>query len=130
MDPVVKGEARELGLVGKRPAGTPTLSAQIDANYRTGLLDGLVLTGGLHYTGKRAVTSRPMDHLGGKQLMLPGWVSVDVGVRHRFKLGNMDVSLRGVVKNLLDEKEWYVVSSDIVFPEDRRRFLGVVVVDF
>jgi len=130
MDPVVTGEARDLGLVGKRPAGTPDIFAQLDANYRTDLLDGLTVTGSLHYTGKRAVTASPIEDLGDKQLTLPGWLRVDLGLRHRFKLGYMDVSMRAVVQNLFDKKEWHVVSSDVVYAEDRRRFLGVLVVDF
>lgn len=130
MNPEVTGTARDQGLVGKRPAGTPTVYAQFDANYKTDLLDGLTVTGSLHYTGKRAVTSRPMGHLGNRQLTLPGWLRVDLGLRHRFKLGYMDVSMRAVVQNLLDKKEWHVISSDVIYAEDRRRFLGVLVVDF
>ncbi len=131
MDPVVTGEGRDAALAGKqRPAGTSNLYAQIDANYRTRLFGGMIVTGGLHYTGKRAVTSGAAESLGDRQLKLPGWVSVDVGLRQRFKLGHMDASVRGIVKNLLDEKEWYVVAPNVLYPEDRRRFLGVVAVDF
>lgn len=128
-DRTVTGEARELGY-GKLPAGTPSLFGQLDANYRTGLLGGLVVTGGLHYTGKRAVTARKIAELGDRQLTLPGWLRVDLGFRHRFKLGGMDISTRAVVQNLFDEKQWYVVAPDVVFPEERRKLLLIVTTDF
>jgi len=128
-DPVVTGEARELGY-GKLPAGTPSLFGQLDANYRTDLLGGLVLTGGLHYTGKRAVTARKIEELGDRQLTLPGWMRVDLGLRHRFTLGGMDISARAVVQNVFDEKEWYVVAADVVYPEERRKLLVILTTDF
>ena len=130
MKPEVVGPARELGLVGKRPAGTPTAYAQLDANYRTDLLGGLTITATLNYTGKRAVTARPVAHLGDRQLTLPGWVRVDLGLRHRFKLGGTTAAVRAVVNNVFDEKHWYVVASDVLFPEERRRLLAVLAVDF
>jgi len=130
MDPVVTGEGRDSAVVGKRPAGTPTLFAQLNANYRTDLLGGLVLTGGLHYTGRRAVTSRPIERLGDRQLMLPGWMRVDVGLRELFHLGKVDVSARAIVQNAFDKRDWYVVAPDVVIPDERRKFLFILTTDF
>ncbi|MDG2003075.1 MAG: TonB-dependent receptor [Novosphingobium sp.] len=131
MDPVVTGAALTgPDPVGKRPAGTPTLFGQLDANYRTDFLGGLVLTAGLNYTGKRAATARPVAHLGDQQLMLPGWMRVDLGLRQRFKLGKIDVSLRAVVQNVLNEKHWNVVAADVLIPEERRKLLLILTTDF
>ena len=130
MDPVVTGEARDLGEVGKRPAGTPTLFAQANANYRTDLLGGLVLTGGLHYTGRRAVTARPVAHLGNRQLTLPGSMRLDLGLRQRFRIGKVDFGVRAIVHNVFDKKDWLVVAPDVILPEERRKLLIVLTTDF
>lgn len=131
MDPVVTGEARTgPDPVGKRPAGTPTLFAQLDANYRTDFLGGLVLTGGLRYTGKRAATAKTIERLGDRQLTVPGWLRVDLGLRRRFRIGKMDVSLRTVVHNVTDKKDWLIVAPDVVIPEERRKLLIILTTDF
>jgi iron complex outermembrane recepter protein len=130
IDAEVTGEARTgPDPVGKRPAGTPNVFAQLNANYRTGLLNDLALTLGLKYTGKRAVTSKPIGHLGGKQLTLPGWLRVDLGLRERFSIGKVDASVRAIVQNVTNEKNWYVVAPDVVWPEERRKLLLILTVD-
>jgi outer membrane receptor protein involved in Fe transport len=104
--------------------------AQLDANYRTDLLGGLVVTGGLRYTGRRAATAKTIGHLGDRQLMLPGWLRVDLGMRQRYRLGKMDVSVRAVVQNVLNEREWFVAASDVLIPEERRKLLLILTTDF
>ena len=130
MDPVVTGEARDLGEVGRRPAGTPTMFAQANANYRTDLLGGLEVTAGLHYTGKRAVTARPVAHLGDEQLMLKGAMRIDLGLRERFSIGKVDFSIRTIVQNIFDKKDWFIAASDVIFPEERRKLLIILTTDF
>ena len=130
MKPEVSGPAREQGLVGEEPAGVPDIYAQLDANYRTDIWDGLTLTGTLNYTGKRAVTTRAIDRLGGRQLTLPGWLRVDVGMRHRFELSGASVLVRASMQNVFDEKHWNVVASDVLLPEERRRLIVTLAVDF
>jgi iron complex outermembrane receptor protein len=130
MDPIVTGKAREEGLAGKRPAGAPKLFAQLNANYRTDLLGGLVLTGGLHYTGKRAVTARPIAHLGGKQLTLPGAMRVDFGLRKLVRIGKVDASIRTILQNIFNKKDWFVAAPDVIFPEERRKLLIILTADF
>ncbi len=130
MQPEVVGLAGEQVQVGEKPAGVPDVYAQLDANYRTDIFGGLTLTGTLNYTGKRAVTSRPIDHLGDRQLMLPGWLRVDMGMRHRFMLSGAAVLVRASLLNVFDEKHWSVVASDVLLPEERRRALVTLAVDF
>ncbi|MEZ5742666.1 MAG: TonB-dependent receptor [Sphingomonadaceae bacterium] len=129
MDPAVTGPARQAGLVGSEPAGVPDLYAQLDANYTTDLLGGLVLTGALNYTGKRAVTTRGFDRFGGKQLTLPGWLRLDLGFRHRFTISGANLLVRASMQNVLDEKHWNVVASDVILPEERRRAIVTFALD-
>ncbi|MCX7863725.1 MAG: TonB-dependent receptor, partial [Novosphingobium sp.] len=130
MDPVVTGAARAFGDVGKRPAGTPNVFVQANINYRTDILDGLILTAGLHYTGKRAVTARPVPRLGDRQLMLEGAMRIDLGLRQRFRIGKADFGVRAVVQNVFNRKDWLVVAPDVLLPEERRKLVLVLTTDF
>ena len=58
MQPRVTGAARDAGLLGERPTGTPDLFARADLNYQTDILGGLTPTLSLVYTGARAVSAR------------------------------------------------------------------------
>lgn len=130
MKPEVTGAAVASGLVGKRPAGTPTVNARVDFNYRTGIFGGLTPTLTLKYTGRRAVSSRPLAALGNRQLILPGFATFDLGLRQRFAIGKMPAMFRAVVENVADNKAWKVAAADAIFPEERRRFTLYVAVDF
>ncbi len=130
MQPRVSGPAHDLGLVGNRPAGTPELFARFDANYRTDIFGGLTPTASLIYTGNRPAGSRPLAMLGGKQLMLPGFAAVDLGVRQQFKLGKIPASYRIVVNNVFDSANWKVIASNTLQVDERRRFLATVTADF
>ena len=130
MDPKVSGPALTQGLVGSRPAGTPTLYARLDLNYRTDLLGGLTPTASLIYLGRRAVGSRPVAALGGQQLFMPGYAVVDLGLRQQFHIGKIPASFRYVLNNVLDHKAWKVVASNVLQPDDRRRFSLTVAADF
>ncbi len=130
MQPRVTGSARDLGLVGERPAGTPSLFAKVDANYRTDIFGGLTPTASLTYTGTRAVGARPSTVLGGKQLMVDGFASIDLGLRQQFKIGTVPMSFRMLVWNVLDTASWKVVAANTVQIEERRRFNLTVTADF
>ncbi len=116
--------------VGERPAGTPSLNARIDVNYRTDIFGGLTPTATFNYTGKRAAGSRPLDSLGGKQLMVPGFAALDLGMRQQFKLGQVPMSFRMLVWNVLDAKSWKVVGPNSLYIEERRRLNLTVAADF
>ena len=126
----VIGAARDAGLVGERPAGTPSLFARIDANYRTDVFGGLTPTASLTYVGARAVGSRPAAALGGRQLMVPGYAAVDLGLRQSFKLGAVPVSFRLVALNVFDAASWKVLAANTVQMDERRRFNLTVAADF
>lgn len=116
--------------VGDRPAGTPSVYARLDATYRTDLLGGITPTLALIYTGRRAVGSRPQATLGGQQLMLPGYATVDLGLRQQFKLGKVAASYRVVVQNVFDTANWRVLAANTVQMEERRRVIATIAADF
>ena len=111
----------------RRAAGTPSLYAKVDLNYRTDLLGGLTPTAGMTWIGKRAVGAAPA---GGRQLMLPGHATFDIGARQQFTLGRVPASFRAVVQNVFDKGAWKVVAPNALIIDERRRFTLALAADF
>jgi iron complex outermembrane receptor protein len=130
MQPRVLGPSVAAGIVGSRPTGTPSLFARIDANYRTDLFGGLTPTFGLVYTSSRAVSSRPLAGAGSAQLTVPGYASVELGLRQQLKIGTIPVSIRAFVQNVFDASSWKVVAADTMHVDERRRFTLTLTADF
>lgn len=128
--PQVSGTARAQGMVGRLPAGTPSANVRIDASWRSDLPGALTPTATFNYTGRRAVTARPLAAFGGSQLMLPGAATLDLGLRSQFRLGKVPASLRLLVQNVCDKAEWKVASANTLYPEDRRRAILTLAADF
>jgi iron complex outermembrane receptor protein len=129
LKPQVSGLARDLGLVGSRPTGTASITAKLDANYRTDIFGGLTPTLSMTYSSKRAVSARPFAALGGRQLSVPSALIVDLGARQRFKIGRTPASLRAVMFNVFDKETWKVVGPNTLFVDERRRLSLVLAVD-
>ncbi len=129
MQPRVSGPAFDQGLIGKLPAGTPAMHLRIDANYRTDLFGGLTPTASLSYHSARALGERPLD-ASGRQLMVPGYTTLDLGLRQQFKMGNVPASFRFVLSNVFDTATWKIVAANTLHPEDRRRFSLSLAADF
>ena len=130
MQPRVSGPLVDQGLVGEHPAGTPSTFVRVDANYRTDIFGGLTPTASLVYTGARAVGSRPLAALGGKQLMVSGFATLDLGLRQQFHIGKVPTSFRFLVYNVFDSASWKVVAPDTMFMDERRRWNLTVAADF
>lgn len=130
MRPRVSGTAVDQGLIGDRPAGTPSVFVKLDANYRTDIFGGLTPTVAVTYTGSRAVGLRPQAALGGNQLMVPGFASVDLGLRQSFLIGKVPASFRFVVVNAFDAASWKVVAANTMYMDERRRINLTVTADF
>ncbi|HMP55977.1 MAG TPA: TonB-dependent receptor [Novosphingobium sp.] len=111
----------------RRAAGTPSLYAKVDLNYRTDLLGGLTPTAGMTWIGKRAVGAAPA---GGQQLMLPGHATFDIGARQQFTLGKVPASFRAVVQNVFDKGAWKVVAPNALIIDEGRRFTLSLAADF
>lgn len=130
MKPQVTGPGRAVGLAGERPAGTPSLYARADLQYRTDLPGNLTPTLTVLHTGRRAMGSAPLAALGGRQAMLPSLTTLDLGLRAQAKLGSMPVSLRAVMLNVFDTGGWKIVASNTLQPDERRRVMLTLTTDF
>ncbi|MCB2075698.1 MAG: TonB-dependent receptor [Novosphingobium sp.] len=130
MKPEVSGPGREQGVVGRRPVGTRPEQFRLDANYRTDLWGGFTPTLSVSYFSKTAAMSSPLEGTDGRQLMLAGRSSVDIGARQPLRLGRYPATFRFKVENVLDTARWLVVASNTFFPADRRRISASLLVDF
>jgi iron complex outermembrane receptor protein len=106
---------------GGRPVGTPSLYARADINYRTDILGGLTGILGIVHTGSRLVSPT---------LEVPGYTTVDLGLRYQFKVGTTAASIRAVAQNIFDAASWKVVAANTLYPEERRRFTISLAADF
>lgn len=104
---------------GLKPTGTPAIHARIDANYRTDIFGGLTPTLTFNYYSSRAVSPRELP--GGGQLTVPGYGTLDLGLRQQFRIGSVPASLRLVLNNVFDTATWKVVAANTLYAEDRRR---------
>lgn len=110
---------------GLRPAGTPSFYARIDANYRTDIFGGLTATVSFAHTGARAVGARALATgaaaSGGRQLMVPAYSTLDLGLRQKFTIGRVPASFRLALNNVFDAATWKVVAANTLYPEERRK---------
>lgn len=72
----------------------------------------LTPTVSLAHIGARAV---------GAQLTVPGYSTLDLGLRHKFKIGEVPASARLAVNNVFDAATWKVVAANTLYPEERRK---------
>lgn len=99
LDPQVVGEARTLGRVGKRPAGVPLRSVDLNVDWRLPGYEALSLDVGVSNQGRIAST---VDNA----LFIPSRTLVDVGGRYRFVVSGKKATLRVSVSNLFDVYAW------------------------
>ena len=62
--------------------------------------------------------------------MVPGYATLDLGLRQSFKLGAVPVSFRMVMLNVLDAASWKVLAANTLVMDERRRFNLSVTADF
>jgi iron complex outermembrane recepter protein len=115
---------------GKLPAGTASAFAKIDANYRTDLFGGLTPTATLEYTGRRAVGSRALASLDGRQLTTRGFAILDLGLRQPFTIGSVPANLRVRVSNVFNKKHWDILAANTLQVGSRRRLTVTLTADF
>lgn len=130
MKPRVSGPARDLGLLGARPAGTPSVHARVDLQYKTDLAGGFTPIATFTYASSRAVGDRSLASLGGKQLMIAAHPTLDLGFRHRIALGRTPVGVRAMLNNVFDHPSWSVVAANTLKVQERRRFTLMMTADF
>ncbi|HXG81063.1 MAG TPA: TonB-dependent receptor [Sphingomicrobium sp.] len=123
MKPRVTGPGVDLGVIGGKPVGQAGRSANANADYRLPFLQGLSVSIGIRYLGKRPGS---VDN----QLVVPGRTIVDVGSRYRFKLMEFPASFRLQVSNLFDIYAWNVTGGGGLRRAFPRKLNATLSVDF
>lgn len=93
-------------LVGKIPVNVPERQARAYVEYLLPEMDGLILTAGANYFGRRPVDAANSEFLAAA-------TTVDLGARYRTAAGGHPLTLRFNVSNLFDKAYWtYYRSGD------------------
>lgn len=103
LDATVTGSATP-GTQGKAPIGVAPLQANFGAEWDTGMLPGLTLTGAVAYTGHQYVDAENTQRI-------PHWTRLDLGLRYRTTAQRKPVVLRLNVRNVLNTRGWAAVDA-------------------
>lgn len=121
MSPEVVGVSPE-DPIGRIPIGQPRAFAQIGLDYRIPRLSGLTLDCSFSARGARMARAD-------NRVAIPGYGTMDVGVRYRIGLASEAVTLRVQGLNVTDRANWAVAVDGALEPVEPRRWLAYVVVD-
>jgi iron complex outermembrane receptor protein len=88
----------------RTPGGVPRTMAKMYSEYRLPFVEGLYLTGGAYYIGKRRYFTDDSVYYSGK-------VVFDLGARYESKIAGQDTVLRLNIENLADRRYWQQVGS-------------------
>jgi len=116
------------GLIGSKPVGVPELRLITNAIYTPTWIPGLSLDGGIEYTGIRAARGRLLPD--GSQIDLPGFVTVDLGLRYRLPFGYPGLTLRAQARNVGNAFAWTVNSAEALDYQAPRAFRLVLTSEF
>jgi iron complex outermembrane receptor protein len=130
LDGEVSGELVELGRIGPRPVGQTERRVLLNLDYELPWWPALSIDLAMSSTGDRAASSAPWPQLGGKQFILPGRTTIDLGGRWRFRTPLARGVLRVQVQNLTDNRDWDVASNGAFIITSPRRVSASVTVDF
>lgn len=130
LDAGVTGEAVDSGRVGRRSVGASNRSGRIDVEYRPPFLEALALTAGVQHAGPAIASTAGLAQLGGDQLEVPAWTTLDLGARYRFTVGEKPVSARILLASVFDDRGYAVVSGNSFQLRETRRFSLQLSADF
>ncbi|WP_334162731.1 TonB-dependent siderophore receptor [Phenylobacterium sp.] len=94
-------------IVGKRPENTAEWTASLFAEWRTPWIEGLRLSGGLFYTGDRAVNPQ-------NQAFIDGYVLAEVGARLSREIAGGETTFQVNVENVADKKYWNTAGNGLL----------------
>lgn len=89
---------------GNTAVGVPRVQVALNAEWDVPLLSGLTLSGGLLHSGKQYANQANTQRL-------PGWTTLDVGMRYRSALGGKPLTVRADVRNVADRDYWAGAST-------------------
>lgn len=89
---------------GNDAFGVPDFTMNIGAEWDTPFVDGMTLTMRSIYTADQYADAN-------NDIEVPSWIRWDVGVRYRFTLGNIPMTLRANIDNVFDKQYWSSAGS-------------------
>ncbi|OOE84042.1 TonB-dependent siderophore receptor [Salinivibrio sp. PR6] len=84
---------------GKNAIGVPKVQANLNLEWETPFVEGLILEGRTVYTGYQYASSD-------NSLELPSWTRFDLGARYGMKVGDNALTLRARIDNVTDKNYW------------------------
>lgn len=107
LDAAIDGELVDRGVIGTRPIGRPKVTALANLTWRVPGVTGLTIDGGVNVRGGRFADKE-------NQIALPGYATLNLGLRQAFKLDGHPVTLRARVTNLTDKFAWNPSNSGLL----------------
>jgi iron complex outermembrane receptor protein len=108
---------------GRTAPATPKFQFNVAGEWDASFLPGLT------FTARALRTSGQYVDMANTQ-RIPGWTRYDVGARYRFITGNVPVTIRAAVENLLDKNYWQSAAREGLTIGAPRTFLVSVSADF
>jgi iron complex outermembrane receptor protein len=96
-------------LLHKSPRGVPEKLFRLYSEYNVPGYPGLILTGGVSYTGAVWVNTA-------NTLSIPAAVVGDLGLRYLLKVKAHDVAMRLTVNNITNASYWTSKGDDMIYP--------------
>lgn len=122
MRPRVSGDAVRDGRLGAKPVGQSERLLRVDAEYRPPALPGWSFDAAIVDLGERTASRDG-------RAVLPGYTTLDLGARWRFRLGAANATLRLQAANITNRYVWNLYSSNNYGLSDGRRFIAQLAVD-
>lgn len=122
MRPRVSGAAVQDGRIGDKPVGQSDRLLRADIEYRPPVLPGWSFDASIVDMGERTASRDGVA-------VLPGYTTLDLGARWRFRLGMANATLRVQLANVTDKYVWNIYSSNNYGLSDGRRLIAQLAVD-
>ena len=122
-EPRVAGEAVRLGIIGDNPVGQPRNTARVSLDYRPFGTPAFSVDGAAVLYGARPVSTRGLADLGGRQLMVPGNLTFDLGMRRRFTVQSRPMTVRLLAQNVAGKGGWTATTAGGLAPITPRRLI-------
>jgi iron complex outermembrane recepter protein len=115
LDARISGELVDRGVIGQRPIGRPGVVALANLTWQVPGVEGLAIDGGVNLRGSREANAANSESL-------PGYATLQAGLRQRFVLDGKPLTVRARVTNILDQFAWAATSSGLFFHNGPRVF--------